>query len=197
MTTNLVRKARNAVLYAVQGARVLAWRTQWRAHVQGAPRLAQPALIIGSGHITFDDDVTIGYFPSPHFVTTIAHIEARGPRSSIHFGRGTIINNGFVAIAEHTYIQIGKRALIGTQVEVYDSDFHGLSVRERRSSRPEDAAPVIVEDDAFIGSGVRILKGVTVGQGAVVATASVVTRDIPAFTVAAGSPARVMRHLDA
>jgi len=56
-------------------------------------------------------------------------------------------------------------------------------------------APVAVKDKAWIGFNVSILKGVTIGEGAVIGACSVVTRDVPAYAVAVGNPARVVRSL--
>jgi acetyltransferase-like isoleucine patch superfamily enzyme len=54
------------------------------------------------------------------------------------------------------------------------------------------SAPVVLEDDAWIGFNATILKGVIIGQGAVVGASSVVTKDVVAYTVVAGSPATVV-----
>jgi acetyltransferase-like isoleucine patch superfamily enzyme len=56
---------------------------------------------------------------------------------------------------------------------------------------------IVIENDAWIGTKATILKGVTVGEGAVVGACSVVTRDVEPFTVVAGNPARVVKRLDA
>ncbi len=157
--------------------------------------LVQPALVIGAGTVKIETGVKIGYWPSPHFLSTIAHIEVRSKTSTISIGEKTHINNGFVAIAEKCHIQIGKNCLIGTRCEIYDSDFHALSAKERRAETPHSCQDVAIGDDVFIGSNVRILKGVTIGAGAVIANSAVVTRDLPANCVAAGIPARVVRQL--
>jgi len=66
--------------------------------------------------------------------------------------------------------------------------------RARRRLRPQDAkiAPVVIEDDVFIGMNCLVLKGVTLGRGCVVGAGSVVTRDVPPGMVAAGNPAKVI-----
>ena len=113
----------------------------------------------------------------------------------ISIGDGTWINNNFVAIAEHSYINIGRDCLIGANVEIFDSDFHGLNLKDRRRSAFEWAKPVSIGNGVFVGSGVKILKGVSIGDGSVIAHSSVVTSDVPANVVAGGNPARVLRSL--
>ena len=156
--------------------------------------LVQPALVIGAGKVKLESGVKIGYWPSPHFLSTVAHIEVRSKSSTISIGEETYINNGFVAIAEKCNIQIGRKCLIGTRCEIFDSDFHALSAKERRRRSPHCCRDVVIGDEVFIGSNVRILKGVTIGGGAVIANSAVVTKDIPSNCVAAGIPAKVIRR---
>ena len=161
----------------------------------GRPVLHQPLQMAGSGTIRFHQNVRIGLFPSPGFLEGYAYIEARNPGAKVRVGSDTWINNGFRCIAEHTSITIGENCLIGANVEILDSDFHGLRLHERGVSKPEWAAPVVLEDNVFIGSNVRILKGVRIGTGSVIANSSVVIADIPPLVVAAGVPAKVIRSI--
>ena len=85
-----------------------------------------------------------------------------------------------------------------TGVLIYDQDGHPLDAARRRAgepSPPESVAPVTLGNDVWVGSGAVILKGVTVGDRAVVAARSVVTKDVPADSVVAGNPARVVLAL--
>lgn len=92
-------------------------------------------------------------------------------------------------------ITIGDRVLIGANTTIVDTDFHPIDAAARRRDILAGAhAPVRVEDDAFIGMGCLILKGVTLGAGCVIGAGSVVTRDVPPGAMAAGNPARVVRH---
>lgn len=86
--------------------------------------------------------------------------------------------------------------MIGTNVEIYDSDFHGIRVCDRVVSKVEWAKPVVIEDDVFLGSNVRVLKGVTIGRGSVIANGSVVIKDIPSSVVAGGIPAKVIKVIE-
>jgi len=161
----------------------------------GKPRLLQPLHAVGKGTIDLAKGVTVGYYPSPFFFTSCAYFEARNTSASISVAEGTAINNGFVAIAEHTSIDIGRYCLIGTNVEIYDSDFHGLAIDDRQRSKPEWAAPVKIGSHVFIGSNAKILKGVVIGDGAVIANGSVVVKDIAANCIVGGNPARLIKQL--
>lgn len=179
----------------VQWPRILIYRMLSYAEMQGRPTLCQPLQAVGLGVIKFSGQVRIGFFPSPLFFTTYAYIEARQRTAKISIGDGTKIGNGFRAVAEHTSITIGRRVLIGTNVEILDSDFHGISIDDRNKSRAEWAKPIVVEDDVFIGSNVRVLKGVTIGRGSIIANSSLVVKDIPPGVVAGGNPARVIKEI--
>ena len=183
------------LIRSVQLVRVVWYSLLSTNRFLGHPMRYQPMQVAGRGKIAFEPNVKIGVFPSPGFLNSYAYLEARNETASITVGGGTWINNGFRCIAEHTAVVIGKDCLIGANVEILDSHFHGLKVQERGLSKPEWASSVDVGDNVFLGSNVRILKGVSIGSGAVVANSSVVINDIPANVIAAGVPARVIREL--
>lgn len=181
---------------AVAGLRTIKYLALSSNSIDGDLLRIQPTLALGLGSIKVGTDVRIGYYPSPHFFSTYAHLESRAPGASTCIGDNTQINNGFVAIAEKSSITIGANCLIGTRVEIYDSDFHPLAKSARELKEPNQCRPVAIEDDVFIGSNVRILKGVTIGCGAVIGNQSVVTKDIPPHCVASGAPAVLRRRLN-
>ena len=92
---------------------------------------------------------------------------------------------------------IGSRCLIGADVMIVDTDFHPIIMKDRRYKGPADAlsAPVVIQDDVFIGARSIILKGVTVGAGSVIGAGSVVTSDVESNTVVAGNPARWIKNI--
>ena len=89
-------------------------------------------------------------------------------------------------------IEIGNDVLIGGGARIFDSDFHALPTATAYGKVIE-TRPVKIEDYAFVGAHATILKGVTIGRGAVIGAAAVVTRDVPAYEVWAGNPARRIR----
>ena len=104
-------------------------------------------------------------------------------------------------------IQIGHRVLISHSVSMMDSLTHPIQALQRHKQfqailkfgHPDSIVlgerRVIVHDDAWIGAAAIILRGVTVGKGAIVGAGAIVTKDVPAYTVVAGNPARVIRTL--
>lgn len=91
-----------------------------------------------------------------------------------------------------TAIEIGARVLIAANTAFYTHN-HGIKPGEPIISQPlVSKGPIVVGDDAWIGTGVVVLGGVRIGQGAVVGAGSVVTRSIPANSIAIGAPAQVV-----
>lgn len=117
------------------------------------------------------------------------------PESFIRIGDDVGISGA--SLCARVGITIGNRVLIGANVRIIDSDEHPLEPANRRYSKENiRAAPIVIEDDTFLGAEAIILKGVTVGQGSVVGAGSVVTRDVPPYCVVAGNPARVIEYLE-
>ncbi len=112
----------------------------------------------------------------------------------IRVGHHFFANFGFTVLDE-AYVTIGDNAFIGPNVSIYTA-CHSTDVAERNSRR-EWALPVTIGNDCWIGGSVTILPGVTIGNGCTIGAGSVVTRDIPAHSVAVGNPARVIKTMDA
>jgi acetyltransferase-like isoleucine patch superfamily enzyme len=113
--------------------------------------------------------------------------------TSTHGGTVEIMENAFlhgVKILSYKHISIGKNVLIGWGTEILDSDCHPID-----KQHPLQSKDVIIEDNAWIASDCIILKGVTIGEGSVVAAGSVVHNDVPAHTLVAGNPAKKIKKI--
>ena len=96
----------------------------------------------------------------------------------------------------HESARIGNNVKIGGCVLITDTDAHPMDYMARRSSNEgTKSAPVMIEDDVWIGAHCIILKGVTIGARSIIGAGSVVTKSIPADCVAAGNPCRVIKNL--
>lgn len=96
----------------------------------------------------------------------------------------------------HESAKIGNNVKIGGCVLITDTDAHPMDYMARRSSNEgTKSAPVVIEDDVWVGAHCIILKGVTIGARSVIGAGSVVTKSIPANRVAAGNPCRVIKNL--
>lgn len=91
-------------------------------------------------------------------------------------------------------VSIGDRVLIGYRTQILSSNHNVPPKSERIFSAGHSKAPVVIEKDVWIGANCIILPGVTVGEGAIIAAGSVVTKNIPPFVYVAGIPARIIKE---
>ena len=99
------------------------------------------------------------------------------------------------AISAMKSIKIGNRVLIGAGALIADNDSHPIDPISRSVGGLCKCAPVVVEDDVFIGARAIILKGVTIGRGSTIGAGAVVVKDVPPFVVVAGNPAEIVKRL--
>lgn len=134
---------------------------------------------------------------------------------SVEIGDRAYIGSDTSIISRHR-ISIGNDVTMAWGITIYDHNSHSFDWAQRQKvvdhfyrtygsslcfdeldwSGVEDA-PIVIEDRVWIGFGAVILKGVTIGRGAIVGACSVVTRDVEAYTIVAGNPARVVKTLEA
>ncbi|GAF16542.1 2,3,4,5-tetrahydropyridine-2,6-dicarboxylate N-acetyltransferase [Bacillus sp. JCM 19046] len=120
-------------------------------------------------------------------------------RDQVEIGKGAVIMMGAsinigAVVGEGTMIDmnavLGGRATVGKNCHI------GAGSVLAGVIEPPSASPVIIEDCVVVGANAVILEGVKVGEGAVVAAGAIVTEDVPANTVVAGTPARVIKEID-
>lgn len=128
-------------------------------------------------------------------------------------GKIEIGNNVYIGIGSNVWsgesIKIGNDVLISHNVNIIDTNSHEINYKERSINYKKmllvghpstqgaiETDKIIIESHSWISFGVSILKGVTIGKGAIVASDSVVTKDVPPFTLVAGNPAKVVKELD-
>lgn len=135
-------------------------------------------------------------------------------QGTIEIGDRTFINGGTSLVAR-TNIRLGSDVMISWQVEIRDHDAHSLDWRARREDilRQNEnyrsgidfrsnhnwtgvgVMPIVIGDKVWVGFGSVILKGVTIGEGAIVGAHAVVTQNVEPWTIVAGNPARVVKQV--
>lgn len=117
------------------------------------------------------------------------------PNSRIIIGDNVGISGS--AICATTSVTIGNNVLIGSGCLISDTDSHPIDWEDRLYDRNVKTrkAPIVIEDNVFIGARSIILKGVTIGEGAVIGAGSVVSKDVPPYSIVCGNPARVVKTL--
>ena len=122
-------------------------------------------------------------------------ITAWGAESVVEIGDDVGISGCSITALQR--VAIGNRVLVGAGALIMDSDAHPLHPEDRLRGASPTNSPVEIADDVFIGARAIILKGVRIGQGAVIGAGAVVTSDVPAFMIAAGNPARAVAEVKA
>lgn len=126
------------------------------------------------------------------------------PGATVRIGARTFVGRSHLVAAQS--IDIGDDVLISWGVTIADHGSHSIRFSERRDDVVDwgqgrkrwdhvPVAPVRVCDKAWIGFQAIVLKGITIGEGAIIGAGAVVTRDVPPWTVVGGNPARVIREI--
>jgi acetyltransferase-like isoleucine patch superfamily enzyme len=169
-------------------------------------------LILGKNSALYQQSRTINLQNNPSKITIESFTHSRA-ELLIFARKGEIKIGNYCYIGEGTRIwsaekiTIGDRVLIAHNVNITDTNSHEIDASERHISFKEliengkhpnyptvQTKPIIIEDDVWIGFNSIILKGVTIGKGAIIAAGSVVTKDILPYSIVAGNPAQIIKQ---
>ncbi len=151
--------------------------------------------LVGLNYISVGDGTCIS--PGVQLTAWDLHNGLRFTPSIVIGKRCAIRENSHITAINS--ITIGDNLLTGTNVLVTDNS-HGQSTREHMSQpfseRPMvSKGPVVIGNNVWLGNNVCVMPGVTIGDGAIIGANSVVTHDVPAYAVAAGVPAKIIKQL--
>jgi len=156
----------------ISGNGVLSLGTKWKGfrYFPSQLKISQGAKLNVEGHFS---------------ICTGCHVSINN-NATLSLGEGYINNN--VTIDCFNSITIGNGVAISKGVYIRDSDDHSINGNKTVS------APIVIDDNVWIGLNVTILKGVHIGSGSIVAAGAVVTRDVPKNTLVGGVPARIIKE---
>lgn len=171
-------------------------------------------LVLGEGSKLYKESVICNMQGNIGNITVGKNTHIRGELLTLNYGgKIEIGNDSFVGPGTRIWsgekITVGSDVLISHNVNIIDTNSHETDYIERSegykslliNGYPKDkgsirTAPIVIGDYAWISFNVTILKGVTIGKGAIVAANSVVMEDVPEFTLAGGYPAKVIKKLN-
>lgn len=149
------------------------------------PKICRGGIKVYRGsHIRIVKDSTIEIGKSVSLYQNV-RIDMQNAGSNVKIGNNTFINKRSEIFCKDT-VHIGNRCAISWDVTIMDNDFHYIGANDNSKS-------IYIGDDVWIGCHSLILKGVHIGDGAVIAAGSVVTNDVPAYSVVGGNPAKVIK----
>ncbi len=116
--------------------------------------------------------------------------------ANLRIGDNFRMSNSAIYCAEK--IEIGDNVMIGASCKIWDTDFHPLDASSRLGNPNEhySTRPILIDKNAFIGGFSIILKGVHIGEGAVIGAGSVVSKNVPSGEIWAGNPATFIKKIN-
>ena len=142
--------------------------------------------------------------PSRLILRENSRLVCKGHIQTFEAVRIELLPNAVVEIGDKSYINhdseircreritIGNNVSIAYNVLIQDSDYH-TTYDDNGNPKPQ-TLPIVIEDNVWIGANVIILKGLTIGEGSIVAAGSVVTKSVPSYSLVGGDPARIIKQ---
>lgn len=160
-----------------------------RIHVGRFAVIGDGTILSGLGHsgMFIGDKVNIGAYSRLVVGTDIARVGTH-----IRIGNNSGIGE-YSSIGGSGGVDIGANTIIGQYFSVHPENHNYSDTSQLIRLQGTTRASISIGDDCWIGARVTVLAGVSIGEGCVVAAGSVVTRDLPAWSISAGIPARVLR----
>lgn len=176
--------------------KTLLWLNKIKAGKDVKTMKAIPSLIINRNakHVSLGNNVIFNNYGDHSWYCKCKLVVREG--ASLIIGNNVGMNGVWVFCSDS--IRIGENVKIGGGTRVYDTNFHSLDYIQRRNSATDKAksAPIVIEDDAFIGAGVFIGKGVHIGTRSIIAAGTVVIKDIPSDCIAGGNPCKIIKRIN-
>lgn len=143
------------------------------------------------GKIIIGDRVSLNSFPGEEPYKT--GLQCHCKESVISIGNDCNLNGTMIHC--RTSVSIGNFCMFGPGSKIVDNDSHRLSIDVKERRKPPNSAPILIEDNVWVGMNSLILKGVKIGKNSIVAAYSVVTKPVPENVLVAGNPAKIIKKL--
>lgn len=155
-------------------------RISGRVNIGNGSHLCRGTELIGN--IDIGDYTIIGSYST---ISTLTN-------SYLKIGNDVLINN-FSVLGASDFVEIRDHCIFAPYVQITDASHNFENPADYIKHSGINTAPVLIEENVWLGSGVMVMKGVTIGMGSVIGAKSLVTKDIPQLSIAYGIPAEVKR----
>ncbi len=147
--------------------------------------------------IVIEDGVTLNNTAASNLAGVVHECRFVTQRSGAEIRIGAHSGLSGVTICSMQKVSVGKYVGLGANVMIYDNDMHAVNpyLRTFDNDANVKAKEVVIEDYVWVGANSIILKGVHIGKGAVIGAGSVVTCNVPDYTIYGGNPARFVREI--
>lgn len=163
---------------------------QGKVTFQGRP------IIKAVGKIEINDNVILNSINHNYFINMYAPMKlcTSLPNAKIIIGKNTRIHG--TCIHAYERIEIGENCLIAANCQIIDTNRHNLSFNDPslRLEVMTKTKPVYIDNNVWIGANSIILPGVHIGEGAVIGAGSIVTKNVPSYSLVGGNPAKIIRQ---
>lgn len=182
----LIETARIGFLVLRSQVYKLYFRTVYGVRFGKSVRMLSRMLIYGPGRVVIGEGTTFGSRRTVNEICTVSE------QAVVTIGKECFLNGA--VIGAKASIEIGDRCVIA-EAYIRDTSSHGIDPARRRDPDAAVTAPVVLEENVWIGSHSHVMPGVRIGKNSIIGVNSVVTKSIPANVFAAGIPATVIRSI--
>jgi len=148
-------------------------------------------LLLNKGSISLGKNVSLNSYPDG--ILNLSGIKTYTENAKVTIGDDCIINGTMIYCVDE--VIIGKTCMFGPGTKIVDNDSHRISISIEERRKPPVSKPIIIKDNVWIGMDCLILKGVTIGENAIVAARTIVTKDVLPNTLVGGNPTRVIKNI--
>ena len=183
---NLLRKIMKILHWIMLIIKLKLYNVKYGKNIRG-----NRIYIKNEGSIALGDNVSLNSYPGGELYKT--GLQTYCKKAKIFIGSNCNLNGTMIHCREH--VKIGDYCMFGPGTVLCDNDSHRNSIDIAARRKAPESDPIVIQKNVWIGMNSLILKGVTIGENAIIAAHTVVTKNVPRNTLVGGNPVRILKEL--